>query len=122
MPPSATFDNLIASGGRLRILAALAAESRLDFVGLRKRTQLTDGNLATHTRRLEIAGFVTVEKSFRDRKPITHMRLTTAGRDALERHARDLMLALGMGRKSEMEEGARTPHLVSGDDREDWVD
>ena len=60
MPTAEPFDSVIASSGRLRILAALAAESRLEFVGLRKRTHLTDGNLATHARRLETAGFVTI--------------------------------------------------------------
>ena len=90
------FDSLIASRGRLRILTALAAEPRCDFVRLRGLTQLTDGNLATHARRLESAGLVAVQKSFRDRKPVTHMTLTPDGRDALERHARELMTALGM--------------------------
>ncbi len=96
MPTAELFDSVIASSGRLRIMAALASEPQLEFVHLRKRTQLTDGNLCTHTRRLESAGFVSVEKSFRDRKPVTQVRLTSQGRDALERHARELLNALGM--------------------------
>ena len=76
------FDTLIASSGRLRILTTLASERRCEFVRLRRLTRLTDGNLATHTRRLETAGLVAVEKSFRDRKPITHMSLTADGRHA----------------------------------------
>jgi DNA-binding MarR family transcriptional regulator len=125
MPTAEPFDSLIASSGRLRILAALATETRLEFVGLRNRTHLTDGNLCTHTRRLESAGLVAVEKSFRDRKPVTHVRLTSVGRDALERHARELLAVLGM-------ESVRsaTPAFVSAapaevavaDAEDDWID
>ena len=124
MSTAANFDHVIASSGRLRILTALAAETRINFVGLRKLTHLTDGNLATHTRRLEMAGFVTVEKSFQDRKPVTHMRLTAAGRDALERHAKELLAALtgmGGGRQSALvtEAPAEPPGSPYIDD---WVD
>src|SRR5256885_15684406 len=100
MPPppvadAPAFDSLIASSGRLRILTALAAEPRLEFVQLRRHARLTDGNLCTHARRLESAGFIAIEKEFRDRKPVTHVRLTPQGREALERHARELLAALG---------------------------
>ena len=122
MSPSVRFDQVIASPGRLRILAALAPESRLDFVGLRKRTELTDGNLATHTRRLEMAGFVIVEKSFHARKPVTHIRLTNAGRDALERHARDLMTALGISPATGRAVIAPEPEEASVAVVDDWVD
>ena len=109
----------------LRILAALAVEPRLDFVHLRTRTKLTDGNLCTHTRRLETAGLVSVEKSFRDRKPITHVRMTDEGRAALERHARELLAVLGM--KSTAPNGLVTaePARISStpvDTEEEWVD
>ena len=88
------FDPVLASSGRLRILTALAGSTNLEFVQLRLQTRLTDGNLCTHTRRLESAGFVAVHKSIRDRKPVTHVRLTEQGREALERHARELLAAL----------------------------
>src|SRR5947209_10948084 len=90
------FDTLIASSGRLRILTALAAEPRMEmnFVQLRRQTGLTDGNLATHTRRLEAAGLVRIDKSFHDRKPVTQVQLTTPGRNALEAHAMQLLKAL----------------------------
>ena len=121
MPIVESFDSVIASSGRLRILAALAAEPQLEFVHLRKRTQLTDGNLCTHTRRLESAGFVSVQKSFRDRKPVTQVRLTSQGRDALERHARELLNVLGM--TSTGEYAATAPALIEEAVEEDvWID
>src|SRR5205809_406305 len=96
MPFDFAFDSLIASSGRLRILTALAVEPSCEFVRLRGLTRLTDGNLAAHTRRLENAGLVAVQKSFRLRKPVTRVSLTDDGRQALQRHAQDLMSALGM--------------------------
>lgn len=121
MPIVESFDSVIASSGRLRILAALATEPQLEFVHLRKRTHLTDGNLCTHTRRLESAGFVSVQKSFRDRKPVTQVRLTSQGRDALERHARELLNVLGM--TSTGEYAVAAPALIEEAVEEDvWID
>src|SRR5437763_14713464 len=91
-----SFDPLVTNAGRLRILTALAAaeEPRQPFVELRRRTGLTDGNLATHARRLQAAGFVAIEKSIASGKPLTTLHLTREGREALTRHARELLAAL----------------------------
>ena len=88
------FDALVANAGRLNILTALAVEERQEFVQLRQRTALTDGNLACHARRLATAGLIEINKSFRDGKPVTSMTLTTAGRSALEAHARRVLAAI----------------------------
>src|SRR3954449_8160391 len=71
-----SFDSLVANAGRLRILTALASEDRLEFVRLRRATDLTDGNLSAHAKRLQSAGLVDIEKSFRDGKPVTTFHLT----------------------------------------------
>ena len=89
-----SFDAMVTSPGRLSILTALASEPHQPFVQLRARTGLTDGNLATHARRLEAAGFVAIHKSIAAGKPLTTLQLTTAGRDALADHARQLLAAL----------------------------
>lgn len=88
------FDALVANPGRLRILTALVAEPRQEFVRLRERTRLTDGNLATHAKRLCGAGFISIDKSIRAGKPVTRLELTTAGREALEAHAHHLLSVL----------------------------
>ncbi len=90
------FDPLVTNPGRLRILTALAAadQKRQPFVELRRQTGLTDGNLATHARRLQSAGFVAIEKSITAGKPLTMLHLTDHGRDALLAHARQLQDAL----------------------------
>ena len=88
------FDALVANAGRLNILTALAVEERQEFVQLRQRTAVTDGNLACHARRLATAGLIEINKSFRDGKPVTSITLTTAGRSALEAHARRVLAAI----------------------------
>jgi DNA-binding MarR family transcriptional regulator len=89
-------DAIVANPGRLRILTSLAAEPTQEFVRLRQRTQLTDGNLSTHARRLQNAGLLAIDKTFREGKPVTTLTLTTAGRRALESHVRGLMEALNL--------------------------
>jgi DNA-binding MarR family transcriptional regulator len=70
--------------GRIR-LGAVAYLSTVDsalFPELRDKVGATDGNLSTHLRKLEEAGYVSVDKSFVDRKPRTRIALTGAGRKA----------------------------------------
>jgi DNA-binding MarR family transcriptional regulator len=93
-----SFDPLVANPGRLSILTALAVEERQEFVDLRNRTRLTDGNLAAHAKRLQGGGLIEIDKQFRDNKPVTTFVLTLDGRKALEGHVRRLMSALSQRR------------------------
>lgn len=112
------FDALVANPGRLRILTALATEPRQEFVRLRQRTQLTDGNLATHAKRLCGAGFIAIDKSIRSGKPVTSLELTRAGRHALEAHVHHLLAALQPATPAAEEQ----PLATSADATDDWVD
>lgn len=62
----------------------------LGFGHLQSRLGLTAGNLSTHLRKLEDAGYVAVEKVFRDRVPATEAALTDVGRDAFAAYAATL--------------------------------
>ncbi len=115
------FDALVANPGRLRILTALVTEPRQEFVRLRERTRLTDGNLATHARRLQIAGFIAIDKSIRSGKPVTSLQLTVAGREALEAHAQQLLSALNPVAPASARDAEPFVHLAD-DPRDDWVD
>ncbi|MGQ9896577.1 MAG: winged helix-turn-helix domain-containing protein [Acidobacteriota bacterium] len=77
-------DKLIHEPLRLGILCAIAGVECLSFKELRQLLSTTDGNLSVHLRRLEEAGYLLCEKSFRGRMPHTKYRLTTTGRAALE--------------------------------------
>ena len=78
-----TIDRTIHEPARLLIMAYLSVLESADFLFLLRQTGLTRGNLSTHARKLEEAGYVAVEKSFVDRLPLTVYRLTDEGRAAL---------------------------------------
>ena len=72
-------DAVIHERVRLAIVAALAVSPQLSFNELKSMLELTDGNLSAHSRTLEEAGYIVVEKTFRGRRPYTAMRLTAKG-------------------------------------------
>ena len=80
--PLADIDQVIHSSARLMILVNLFVVESLDYVFLKNQTGLSWGNLATHLNKLEKAGYITVEKSFKGRKPHTMIHLTSQGREA----------------------------------------
>jgi DNA-binding MarR family transcriptional regulator len=66
----------------MAIMSMLAAAADLSFTELRDALGMTDGNLTTHIRTLQEAGYVSVAKSFQNRRPLTTCSLTRAGRRA----------------------------------------
>ena len=71
---------------RLGIMSALAVNDALDFTSLREYLDVTDGNLATHLKKLEKEEFISVDKSFIDNKPNTQYSMTPQGKKAFEEH------------------------------------
>lgn len=80
--PFLQLDRVIHEKGRLALMSALAASNELSFTELRGLLAMTDGNLTTHIRALQEAGYVGVTKSFRDSRPLTTCTLTKTGREA----------------------------------------
>lgn len=76
-------DKTIHERMRLGIISALAANESLSFNGLKNLLNTTDGNISVHARKLEEAGYLTCEKSFKGRIPLTEYRITNNGREAL---------------------------------------
>ena len=79
-------DKIIHERLRLGIISALAANEKLSFTELKNLLNTTDGNISVHARKLEDAGYVTLEKSFKGRMPLTEYRITKDGRAALNRY------------------------------------
>lgn len=79
-------DKVIHERMRLGIISALAANEKLSFTELRDQLKTTDGNISVHARKLEDAGYLTCEKSFRGRTPLTEYAITSAGRKALAKY------------------------------------
>lgn len=92
-------DRLIHEKSRLGIVSALAASGPMSFNALKELMQASDGNVAVHTRKLEDAGYIASEKSFKDRFPRTEYTLTSAGRAALEKYLDHLEAIVGAMRK-----------------------
>jgi DNA-binding MarR family transcriptional regulator len=80
--PFLQLDRIIHERGRLAIMSMLAASAELSFTELRDTLEMTDGNLTTHVRTLQEAGYVSIAKSYRNRRPLTTVSLTAAGRQA----------------------------------------
>ncbi|AKQ64801.1 regulatory protein, ArsR [Myxococcus hansupus] len=102
----ATLDRLIHEPARLSLLTALSACDSADFLYLQGLTGLSKGNLSSHLSKLEEAGLVTVEKQFRAKTPHTLLRITDAGREAIERHWEQLEKLRGRARRWVPEEGS----------------
>jgi DNA-binding MarR family transcriptional regulator len=76
-------DDVIHGRLRLGIMAYLAQNTEVaEFNELKEILEATQGNLSVHLRKLEDAGYISIEKSFLSRKPLTRVRLTTKGRKA----------------------------------------
>jgi len=74
---------------RLRIMAALVTlepTDEVDFTYLRDLLEVTDGNLGAHLRKLEEAGYISVNKVFVERKPRTYVTATPEGRKAFQEY------------------------------------
>jgi DNA-binding MarR family transcriptional regulator len=84
------FNKAFESKARLGIMSVLLVNDAVNFNGLKEALNLTDGNLATHLRSLEEAGYLLVQKEFIGRKPNTTYRVTETGKKAFEDHLNEL--------------------------------
>jgi len=80
------YDKVFENRIRLQIMSVLMANDSYDFTSLKEMLEVTDGNLASNLKTLEKEGYISVEKSFVDRKPNTQYRRTEKGVKAFESH------------------------------------
>lgn len=90
-------DEVIHGRMRLGIMVYLADNEVADFNELKAVLEATQGNLSIHLRKLEEAGYVAIDKSFVDRKPLTRARLTVAGRKAFAAYIEAIGALIGKG-------------------------
>ena len=98
--PVPELDPVIHAQARLRVVSSLSALSegdRLAFPRLQELLDMTAGNLSTHLRKLEEAGYVKITKTHQGRVPVTFVALTARGRGAFEQYTSDLRTLLGSG-------------------------
>jgi DNA-binding MarR family transcriptional regulator len=107
-------DPLIHAPVRLKLvvtLSALAEGDSLTFPRLQDLLNLTPGNLVTHLRKLEQGGYVETQKTSHRKGQSTSVRLTTAGRAALETYTqalRALLVPAGISLAMERDHAIRT--------------
>lgn len=87
-------DRLVHEPARLMLMAVLYVVEGADFTFLMNQTGMTWGNLSAHMSKLEEAGYLEVEKSFKGRRPNTMLRLTTEGRKAFREYRMKMLKAL----------------------------
>jgi len=92
-------DAIIHERVRLSIVSALAVTPELSFNELREMLSLTPGNLSVHSRTLDEAGYIVIEKTFKGRRPHTTMRLSQKGRRAFGRYVETLQQIIDQGKK-----------------------
>jgi DNA-binding HxlR family transcriptional regulator len=83
-------DRVIHEPSRLLLVALLSSVESADFLFLLKESRLTKGNLSVHLSRLEEAGYLRVEKTFRGKIPHTEYRLTPKGKTAFDEYRKNL--------------------------------
>ncbi len=71
---------------RLGIMSVLMVNDTADFNQLKELLGTTDGNLASHTKALELEQYITIEKQFIGKKPNTQYRATMEGKRAFQNH------------------------------------
>jgi DNA-binding transcriptional ArsR family regulator len=83
-------DRVIHEPARLMLVALLAGVREADFLWLERESSLTRGNLSSHLARLEEAGYVEVQKTFKGKIPLTVIRLTRAGKAAFDAYKKKM--------------------------------
>ena len=86
----ASLDGLFEHRVRLAICVLLSKHDAMSFSRFKQVLGETDGSLGTHLRKLENAGYLSIEKTFRDRRPVTWYTLTPSGRVRLMEHIANL--------------------------------
>ena len=83
-------DPLLHSQLRLAIISLLMSVESAEFTFLKEKTNATAGNLSVQLDKLSEAGYITIEKSFRGKKPLTTCRLSKKGLKAFEEYVATL--------------------------------
>jgi DNA-binding transcriptional ArsR family regulator len=86
----ADVDRMIHEPARLMIITILSAVDSADFLYLQRETGLTKGNLSSHLSKLEDAEYITIEKTYRGKIPLTICKLSGNGRKAFTEYRNQL--------------------------------
>jgi DNA-binding MarR family transcriptional regulator len=97
MSPFRELDPLLHSQLRLSIVSLLMVVRSAEFRYILEKTGATRGNISVQLKNLEEAGYIEIQKTFRNNYPLTTCKITTKGRDAFEKYVNDLQDYLNPG-------------------------
>jgi DNA-binding transcriptional ArsR family regulator len=83
-------DPILHSQLRLAVMSLLISVKEAEFTFLKEKTGATAGNLSVQIQKLKDAGYIEVQKQFKDNYPQTICRITTEGINAFEHYVRSL--------------------------------
>ena len=95
MKPFKELDPVLHSQLRLAVMSVLIAVKEAEFSFLKEKTESTAGNLSVQIQKLKEAGYIEVEKKFRDNYPLTICRITKPGIKAFEEYVTALQVYIG---------------------------
>jgi DNA-binding MarR family transcriptional regulator len=81
---------LLHSQLRLAVMSILMQVEHADFNYLLEQTDATSGNLSVQLSKLEENKYITIKKSFKNKKPLTRCAITPTGRSAIEEYVQTL--------------------------------
>ena len=84
MKPANELDQILFSAARLKILAFLRTNGSAEFTQIRDELNLPSGNLSIQIKKLKEAGYLEIQKSFKDNYPLTVCRISNKGNEALQ--------------------------------------
>jgi hypothetical protein len=87
-------DPLLHSQLRLAIVSILVSVMEAEFTFLKEKTGSTAGNLSVQLEKLTNEGYISIEKSFRNKRPLTTCRITPKGIRQFESYVRSIQAYL----------------------------
>lgn len=88
-------DPLLHSQLRLAVVSLLVSVEEAEFNFLLEQTGATKGNLSAQITKLKDAGYISVEKSFRNNYPLTTCKIAPKGIEAFEKYVQAIQGYIG---------------------------
>ena len=88
-------DRMVHEPARLMVMASLFVVDSADYTFLMRQAGLTWGNLSAHLSKLEDAGYIQIEKTYRGKRPYTLVRLSENGRAVFKSYVAQMKTVFG---------------------------
>jgi DNA-binding transcriptional ArsR family regulator len=98
-------DPVLHSQLRLAVMSLLVSVKEAEFTFLKEQTNSSAGNLSVQLQKLKEAGYIEIEKSFKDNYPQTVCRITKSGIKAFETYINDLQEYININKHGNKKHG-----------------